>query len=310
MWTAKTLCSVRIHLLQLKEGRLCNCMFPKTRQFCIGVLNYCTVQAPHNRVKCQISKVHDEKEVVDTTAAFSAQGTKIAAGKSLSGIWDGKQHSLEAKMKHLNLSFAACGFLGIYHLGAAAALYRHGKKLLKVVKAFAGASAGSLAATVLLAVPENIEECKQFAYEFAEEIRKLDFGAVTPGYDFMKRLRGGIESILPSNAHEIAENRLYVSITNTKNGENYLISSFASREDLIKVLLASSFVPVYAGIKPVEYKGENEVNIFGSCFLLSVSILLRLCKTCKLLIRYFKGVTLNLLAKNYTISLMYMKMKT
>ncbi|XP_068777557.1 patatin-like phospholipase domain-containing protein 4 isoform X4 [Struthio camelus] len=263
MWTAKTLCSVRIHLLQLKEGRLCNCMFPKTRQFCIGVLNYCTVQAPHNRVKCQISKVHDEKEVVDTTAAFSAQGTKIAAGKSLSGIWDGKQHSLEAKMKHLNLSFAACGFLGIYHLGAAAALYRHGKKLLKVVKAFAGASAGSLAATVLLAVPENIEECKQFAYEFAEEIRKLDFGAVTPGYDFMKRLRGGIESILPSNAHEIAENRLYVSITNTKNGENYLISSFASREDLIKVLLASSFVPVYAGIKPVEYKGEIIKSILG-----------------------------------------------
>lgn len=62
-----------------------------------------------------------------------------------------------AKMKRVNLSFASCGFLGIYHLGAAAALYRHGKKLLKVVKDFAGASAGSLAATVLLAVPENIE---------------------------------------------------------------------------------------------------------------------------------------------------------
>lgn len=60
-------------------------------------------------------------------------------------------------MKRVNLSFASCGFLGIYHLGAAAALYRHGKKLLKVVKDFAGASAGSLAATVLLAVPENIE---------------------------------------------------------------------------------------------------------------------------------------------------------
>lgn len=47
--------------------------------------------------------------------------------------------------------------------------------------------------------------------------------------------RGGIESILPSDAHEIAGNRLYVSITNTKNGENYLVSNFASREDLIKV---------------------------------------------------------------------------
>lgn len=62
-----------------------------------------------------------------------------------------------AQMRHINLSFAACGFLGIYHLGAAAAFHRHGKKLLRDVKAFAGASAGSLAAAVLLAVPENIE---------------------------------------------------------------------------------------------------------------------------------------------------------
>ncbi|XP_074463020.1 patatin-like phospholipase domain-containing protein 4 isoform X2 [Larus michahellis] len=234
MWTAKSLCSAQILLLRLKEGRLCSCMFPKTHQFWIGILDYCTIREPRNKVKFQVSNVNDKQLVADRRMATSAQGTKIAAGKSPSGAGDGSQHSLEAKMKHINLSFAACGFLGIYHLGAAAAFYRHGKKLLKVVKAFAGASAGSLAATVLLAVPENIEKCKQFAYGFAEEVRKLDFGAVTPGYDFMKTLREGIESILPSNAHEIAENRLYVSVTNTKNGENHLVSNFASREDLIK----------------------------------------------------------------------------
>ncbi|NXU16531.1 PLPL4 protein, partial [Pardalotus punctatus] len=163
-------------------------------------------------------------------------------------------------MKHINLSFAACGFLGIYHLGAAAAFHRHGKKLLRDVKAFAGASAGSLAAVVLLAVPENIEKCTHFAYGFAEEVRRLNFGAVTPGYDFMKTLREGIESILPLDVHEIAENRLYVSVTNSKSGENHLVSNFASREDLIKVLLASSFIPIYAGTKPVEFKGQKWVD--------------------------------------------------
>uniref|UniRef100_A0A9L0IXP4 Patatin like phospholipase domain containing 4 n=1 Tax=Equus asinus TaxID=9793 RepID=A0A9L0IXP4_EQUAS len=137
-------------------------------------------------------------------------------------------------MKHINLSFAACGFLGIYHLGAASALCRHGKKLLKDVKAFAGASAGSLVASVLLTAPEKIEECNEFTYKFAEEVRRQSFGAVTPGYDFMARLRGGMESILPHNAHELAHNRLHVSITNTKTRENYLVSSFSSREDLIK----------------------------------------------------------------------------
>ncbi|XP_048069819.1 patatin-like phospholipase domain-containing protein 4 isoform X1 [Ursus arctos] len=163
-------------------------------------------------------------------------------------------------MKHINLSFAACGFLGIYHLGAASALCTHGKKLLKEVKAFAGASAGSLVATILLTAPEKIEECNEFTYKFAEEIRRQSFGAVTPGYDFMARLRNGMELILPSNAHELAHNRLHVSITNTKTRENYLVSTFPSREDLIKVLLASSFVPVYAGLKPVEYKGQKWVD--------------------------------------------------
>ncbi|XP_072470537.1 patatin-like phospholipase domain-containing protein 4 isoform X4 [Notamacropus eugenii] len=139
-----------------------------------------------------------------------------------------------ARMKHINLSFAACGFLGIYHLGAASALCKHGKQFLKVVKAFAGASAGSLVATVLLTAPGKIEECNEFTYKFAEEIRKQYLGAITPGYDFMARLREGMETILPSNAHEIAENRLHVSITNTKTRENYLVSHFSSREDLIK----------------------------------------------------------------------------
>ncbi|XP_048653374.1 patatin-like phospholipase domain-containing protein 4 isoform X2 [Marmota marmota marmota] len=96
---------------------------------------------------------------------------------------------IKGRMKPINLSFAACGFLGIYHLGAASAFCRHGKRLLKDVKAFAGASAGSLVASVLLTAPEKIEECNRFTYQFAEETRKQSFGALTPGYDFMARLR-------------------------------------------------------------------------------------------------------------------------
>lgn len=33
------------------------------------------------------------------------------------------------------------------------------------------------------------QECNAFTYSFAEEIRRQSFGAVTPGYDFMARLR-------------------------------------------------------------------------------------------------------------------------
>ncbi|XP_013218473.2 patatin-like phospholipase domain-containing protein 4 isoform X4 [Ictidomys tridecemlineatus] len=141
---------------------------------------------------------------------------------------------IKGRMKPINLSFAACGFLGIYHLGAASAFCKHGKRLLKDVQAFAGASAGSLVASVLLTAPEKIEDCNRFTYQLAEETRKQSFGAVTPGYDFMARLRSGMESILPPHAHELAQDRLYVSITNTRTRQNYLVSRFPSREDLIK----------------------------------------------------------------------------
>ncbi|XP_074839433.1 patatin-like phospholipase domain-containing protein 4 isoform X1 [Carettochelys insculpta] len=253
MWATKRMCRIQRQWPPLKEDGLHGCIFLKIQQFRIGVLGYCNLRATH--VKSTYN-VHNHWLIMDMSTAVGAEEVQTAHEKGPKATYDGKQLIMEAKMKHLNLSFAACGFLGIYHLGAASALYRHGKKLLKVVKAFAGASAGSLVATVLLTMPENIEECQEFTYKFAEEIRKLYFGAITPGYDFMTRLRTGIESFLPSNAHEIAQNRLYVSVTNTKNGKNHLISNFPSREDLIKVLLASSFVPVYAGIKAVEYKGE------------------------------------------------------
>ncbi|XP_067417107.1 patatin-like phospholipase domain-containing protein 4 isoform X2 [Emydura macquarii macquarii] len=256
MWATKRMCSTQRQWPPLKEDGLHGCIFLKIQQFWTGVMGYCNLRATHVK---STYHVQNEWLIMDMATAVDAEEVKTDCGKGPKATYDGRQLMMKAKMKHLNLSFAACGFLGIYHLGAASALYRHGKKLLKVVKAFAGASAGSLVATVLLTMPENIEECEAFTYKFAEEIRKLYFGAVTPGYDFMTRLRGGIESFLPSNAHEIAENRLYVSITNTKNGKNYLVSNFASREDLIKVLLASSFVPVYAGIKAVEYKGELSV---------------------------------------------------
>lgn len=257
MLATKRMCSIQRQWPPLKEDGLHGSIFFKIQQFWTAVLGYCSLRATH--VKSTYN-VQNEWLIMDMATAVVADEVKTAYGKGPKATSDGRQLMMEAKMKHLNLSFAACGFLGIYHLGAASALCRHGKKLLKVVKAFAGASAGSLVATVLLTMPENIEECEAFTYKFAEEIRKLYFGAVTPGYDFMTRLRAGIESFLPSNAHEIAENRLYVSITNTKNGKNYLVSNFASREDLIKVLLASSFVPVYAGIKAVEYKGEKWID--------------------------------------------------
>ncbi|XP_060039091.1 patatin-like phospholipase domain-containing protein 4 [Erinaceus europaeus] len=163
-------------------------------------------------------------------------------------------------MPPINLSFSACGFLGVYHLGVAAALHTHGQKLLGDVQAFAGASAGSLVASVLLTAPQKIQDCYEFTCHLAEEARGQALGAATPGFDFMARLRSGVDSVLPPDAHLLAQHRLHVSITHTGTLRNRRVSCFSSRDDLIQVLLASSFVPVYAGLKPVEYQGQRWVD--------------------------------------------------
>ncbi|XP_078259081.1 patatin-like phospholipase domain-containing protein 4 isoform X3 [Rhinoraja longicauda] len=103
-------------------------------------------------------------------------------------------------------------------------------------------------------------QCKEFTFEFAADVRRQMFGAITPGYDFMKLLREGMDSILTADAHEEAHGRLYVSVTNAKTLKNCLISSFPTRDDLMTVLLASSFVPFYAGINTVKYKGESWID--------------------------------------------------
>ncbi|XP_029929035.1 patatin-like phospholipase domain-containing protein 4 isoform X1 [Myripristis murdjan] len=163
-------------------------------------------------------------------------------------------------MAAINLSFAACGFLGIYQLGAVGAFLRHGERLLGSLRACAGASAGALVAAVMITAPDKLEHCKDFTYKFADGVRRQRFGAVTPGYDFMLTLREGIEEILPSNAHSLAGDRLYISITHSKSGKNHIVSTFTSRDELIKVLLASSFVPVYAGMQPVEFQGQKWID--------------------------------------------------
>ncbi|XP_072513844.1 patatin-like phospholipase domain-containing protein 4 isoform X1 [Salminus brasiliensis] len=163
-------------------------------------------------------------------------------------------------MTVVNLSFAACGFMGIYHLGTVEALLRHGDRLLASLRACAGASAGALAASVVVTAPDKLEHCKEFTYMFASNVRRQTLGALTPRYDFMLELRDGIEDILPADAHLLANERLHISITNSKTGKNNIVSSFTSRDELIKVLLASSFVPVYAGMKPVEFQGQKWID--------------------------------------------------
>uniref|UniRef100_A0A8C2H898 Uncharacterized protein n=1 Tax=Cyprinus carpio TaxID=7962 RepID=A0A8C2H898_CYPCA len=101
------------------------------------------------------------------------------------------------------------------------------------------------------------QHCKEFTYSFASNVRSQRFGAVTPGYDFLE----GIGEILPPSANQLTNECLHVSITHSKTHKNNTVSSFSSREDLIKV-----FKP-----EPVEFQGQVMITITVSPFIFSIT---------------------------------------
>ncbi|KXJ20374.1 patatin-like phospholipase domain-containing protein 4 isoform X1 [Exaiptasia diaphana] len=156
----------------------------------------------------------------------------------------------------MNLSFAGCGFLGVYHLGVAKCLVERAPRFLNSVTAFAGASAGSLVAA-MLATSAPIDKCSQYVIELTNEARKNPLGPFSRQFDLVGNLRRGMEEFLPSNCHRIASGRLYISVTSLKTRKNYIISEYDSKEELMKVLLASCYIPFYVGLDFPEFKGQK-----------------------------------------------------
>jgi hypothetical protein len=166
----------------------------------------------------------------------------------------------------MNLSFAGCGFLGVYHLGVAKCLVDHAPQFLRSIKAFAGASAGSLAAA-MLATSAPINKCSDYVVELTNEARKNPFGPFSRQFDLVGNLRKGMEELLPSNCHKIASGRLFISVTSLKTRKNYMISEYESKDELMKVK---------QGLKQTLYEWEPYVTCFQyrhktGCFLHSVS---------------------------------------
>ncbi|XP_015256097.1 PREDICTED: patatin-like phospholipase domain-containing protein 2 [Cyprinodon variegatus] len=158
-----------------------------------------------------------------------------------------------------NLSFAGCGFLGIYHIGVASCLLEKAPYLVKGATRLYGASAGALTAAVL-ASQACIAKCCEDVIEVAKEARKRNLGPLHPTFNLVKVLRSGLNRDLPSDAHLLASGRLCVSLTRVADGENVLVSEFSSKEELIQALICSCFIPIYCGLIPPSFRGVRYVD--------------------------------------------------
>uniref|UniRef100_A0A4W4EEA7 triacylglycerol lipase n=2 Tax=Electrophorus electricus TaxID=8005 RepID=A0A4W4EEA7_ELEEL len=158
-----------------------------------------------------------------------------------------------------SISFAGCGFLGVYHIGVASCLLERAPHLVRGATRVYGASAGALTASVLTS-HACLEKCCQDVMEVAKQARKRSLGPLHPTFNLVKILRSGLERDLPGDAHLRASGKLCVSLTRVSNGENMLVSDFTSKEELIQALICSCFIPVYCGLIPPSFRGVRYVD--------------------------------------------------
>lgn len=158
-----------------------------------------------------------------------------------------------------NISFAGCGFLGVYHIGVASCLREHAPFLVANATHIYGASAGALTATALV-TGICLGEAGANIIEVSKEARKRFLGPLHPSFNLVKTIRGCLLKILPADSHEHTSGRLGISLTRVSDGKNVIIHHFSSKEELIQANVCSTFIPVYCGLIPPTFRGVRYVD--------------------------------------------------
>ncbi|KAG8230280.1 hypothetical protein J437_LFUL009453 [Ladona fulva] len=157
----------------------------------------------------------------------------------------------------MNLSFAGCGFLGIYHVGVAVCFKKYAPHLL--LEKISGASAGAIAACCLLCdLP--LGEITSDVLRVVTEARSKTLGPFSPSFNVQNILLEGLQKVLPEDAHIKVSGKLHVSLTRVYDGKNVIVTQFDSKEELLQALLASSFIPMFSGILPPRFRGVRYMD--------------------------------------------------
>ncbi|KAJ8024049.1 Patatin-like phospholipase domain-containing protein 4 [Holothuria leucospilota] len=121
----------------------------------------------------------------------------------------------------LNLALTETSFFGIASLGSAQCLLDCGRGVIDLVQCCGGVSSSALVAAVFLTAPEKTKDYLEELYGLVDVISPLPYGAVTPDFDLIERMRVILNDILPMNAHDKASAKLIVKGTELRLVEKY-----------------------------------------------------------------------------------------
>ncbi|XP_019969545.1 patatin-like phospholipase domain-containing protein 2 [Paralichthys olivaceus] len=158
-----------------------------------------------------------------------------------------------------NISFAGCGFLGIYHVGVASCLLEQAPFLVLNARHIYGASAGALTATALV-TGVCLGEAGASIIDVAKDARKRFLGPMHPSFNLVRIVRHMLRRSLPPDCHLQANGRLGISLTRVADGENVLVTQYNNKEEVVQACVCSAYIPVYCGLIPPTLQGVRYVD--------------------------------------------------
>ena len=97
-----------------------------------------------------------------------------------------------------NISFAGCGFLGVYHIGVSACLKKFAPHLLQ--NKIGGSSAGAMCAVALVCdIP--LEDITRKVLILASQSRKLILGPFNPSFNIHQITKDTLDKSLQQDQH-------------------------------------------------------------------------------------------------------------
>lgn len=68
-----------------------------------------------------------------------------------------------------------------------------------------------------------------------KHVERLSLGIFHPAYGPIEHIKKKLQDDLPDNSHIVASQRLGISLTRWPDGQNFIVTDFATRDELIQV---------------------------------------------------------------------------
>ncbi|XP_008701229.1 patatin-like phospholipase domain-containing protein 5 [Ursus maritimus] len=106
----------------------------------------------------------------------------------------------------------------------------------------------------------SLDFCCSHLLGMVKHVEQLSLGIFHPAFAPIEHIRQQLQDGLPSNIHILASQRLGISLTHWPDGRNIIVTSFATREEVIQALVCSLYFPFYCGTIPPEFRGERYID--------------------------------------------------